>query len=96
VSWSMVGLGDSSRRDAKVSLKTGPAAKTAPSASLPPWTQKMIHFSDEKAHFGPSTGKTTDLSSIVRMKATFPSSTYRQTSLRPARWFSPELFSVSP
>ena len=74
--------------------QSGPAAKTVPAASLPPWPQKMIHFSDEKAILGlppVNNGSVVHCSNegtfFVDLSADFSSS---------GSMGSPELFSVSP
>ena len=74
--------------------QSGPAAKTAPAVSLPPWRQKMIHFSDEKAILGlpPVNNRSVVHCSnegtfFVDLSADFSSS---------GSMVSPELFSVSP
>ena len=77
--------------------QTGAAGKTPPAASLPPWPQKMIHFSDEKAILGlppVNNGSVVHCSNegtffvdLSALSADFSSS---------GSMVSPEFFSVSP
>src|SRR5580692_7213817 len=92
-SWFIVALGTASVVTQSLP-QSGLAAKTVPAASLPPWPQKMIHFSDEKAILGlppVNNGSVVHCSNegtfFVDLSADFSSS---------GSMGSPELFSVSP